>query len=85
MIHCLHEKFLPLLVLSSQGCPDRMHYTHVTVCFLLGTSPPSPLCCHDSPMSWIELQPCKSDALSARLTVCWLHSQHRHLAYHEIP
>ena len=70
MIHCLHEKFLPLLVLSSQGCPDGMHYTHVIVRFLLGNSPSSPLRCHDRPVSWNELQPCKSDALSVHVTAC---------------
>ena len=70
MIHCLHEKFLPLLVFSSQGCPDGMHYTHVRAWFLLGTSPPSPSCYHDSPVSWNEPEPRKSDALSSHVTVC---------------
>jgi len=84
MIHCLHEKFLPLLVLSSQGCPDGMHCRHVIVWFLLGTTPPSPLRCHDRPASWNEPQPCKSDALSACVTGCWLYLQHRHVTHHEI-
>ena len=89
MIHCLHEKFLPLLVLSSQGCPDAMHYMHVIVWFPLGTSPPSPLRCHDRPVSWNEPQPCKSDALSvsqpSSVTVyCILQWQHRQFTHHEI-
>ena len=84
MIHCLHEKFLPLLVLSSQGCPDGMHYTHVTVWFLLGTAPPSPSCYHDSTVSWNEPQPRKSEALSSHFTVCWLNLQYRHVTHHEI-
>ena len=89
MIHCLHEKFLLLLSLSSQGYSDDMHYMHVIVWFLLRNSPPSPLRCHDRRVSWNEPQPYKSDALSASqpsiVTVyCILPWQHRHFTHHEI-